>query len=63
MFLLFLKTIVFQVMKAISYLLKSEHGLFYSSKNSQADESLSGKFHTTKKKLKWTVKDHCKNFN
>ena len=43
----FFKTIVFKVMKAISYLLKLEYRLIYYSKNNQGDESLSRKFHTT----------------
>ena len=40
----FLKTIVFKVMKAISYPQKSEYRLFYSSINKQRELPLSNSF-------------------
>ena len=63
-FFSFWKTIVFKVMKAIVYLLKSEHWLMYSSMKSQSNRFIVQEIeYDQKDKVKMTIKDKIKNFN
>ena len=59
LFFLFWKTIVFNVMKAISYILLSKFWPIYLSMKT----SETWKFNTTQKKVKTTAKDKIKKFN